>query len=155
LDRRQKAVTKDTYEVVDRRHRDKTYDEEKAKALNENLTPASLIVEEKQPSDEEIIKKYSFVRRMLNSHLLIHLDAFKYRGRIIIPEKQKHRPTKGLVVKVADDIADIKVGDRVVISQYAGFLLKFENTPVARTISYSEVIFIIDQNAPNIEEEGA
>ena len=148
-------MSKETFEVVDRRLGEKHYDEEKDKANREKITPASLFAEEPTLTDEEIINKYSFVKKMLNSHLLIHLDQFKYHGRIIIPEKQKHKPTKGLVVKIADDITDIKVGDRVVISQYAGFLLKFESVPVARTISYSEVIFIVEQNSPAIEEEGA
>ena len=117
--------------------------------------PASLNVVEPKETDEQIIARFAFFKRMLNGHLIIHIDAFKYRGRIIIPEKAKHKPTKGLVVSKASDITDIEVGDRVVISQFAGYLLKFEGTPMARCISYSEVLGIVDQSAPEIEEEGA
>jgi co-chaperonin GroES (HSP10) len=140
-------VTKD-YEVTDKRRsisEDNYYDK----------APASLVTEERHLTDEEIIKKYSFAKRMLNSHLLIHIDSFGYKGRIIIPDKQKHRPTKGLVVNVASDITDIHVGDRIVMSQFAGYLIKFENVPAARVISYSEVLFVVDQNSPDIESEGA
>ncbi len=117
--------------------------------------PASMVVEEKKETDEQLIAHYAFFKRMLNGHLIIHIDNFKYKGRIIIPEKLKHKPTKGIVVAIASGITDIVVGDRVVISQFAGYLLKFEGTPAARCISYSEVLGIVDQGAPEIEEEGA
>jgi co-chaperonin GroES (HSP10) len=117
--------------------------------------PASLIVEEKKYTDGEIIERYRFAKRMLNDHILVHIDNFQYKGRIIIPEKAKHKPTKGLIVAKADNIVDLNVGDRVVISQFAGYLIKFENTPAARVISYSEILFVVDQDAPEIESEGA
>jgi hypothetical protein len=148
-------MSNETYTVTDRRHRDSKYDEEKDKAHRESIMPASLIVEEPHLTDEELIKKYSFIKRVLNSHLIIHLDSFAYKGKIIIPAKQQHKPTRGLVVAKAADITDIEVGERILISQYAGFLLKFENVPLARSISYSEVIFTLHKDAPNIEEEGA
>src|SRR5258707_3607114 len=117
------------------------------------VPPASLSVEEIQEKDAEIIKKFTFFKKMLNGHLVIHIDQFKYTGRIIIPEKAKHKPTKGLVVSLASDITDIAVGDRVIISQFAGYLLKFEGTPSCRCVGYSEVLGIVEPNAPEIEEE--
>jgi len=117
--------------------------------------PAALHEEESQaPSDEAIIARYSFLE-MLNDHIVINIDAFRYTGKIIIPDKAKHMPTKGLVVAVADNIKDIKVGDRVLISQFAGYLLKFENTPLARCISYSEVLSKLKKGAPDLESESA
>jgi len=94
-------------------------------------------------------------KRVLNDHLIVQIDEFRYSGRIVVPDSAKRKPTKGVVIAIADNIKDIEVGDKVLFSQFAGYLLKFEGTPAARCISYSEVLGIVDQSAPEIEEEGA
>ncbi len=99
-------------------------------------------------------KKWPF-KKVLNGHLMIQIDEFKYSGRIVVPEIAKRKPTKGLVVGVADDITDIKVGDRVLYSQFAGYLLKFEDTPLVRCIGYAEVLSILWDDAPEVVSEGA
>jgi len=98
---------------------------------------------------------FHFIKRVLNNHIILKIDDFKYSGRIVIPDTAKHKPTKGLVVAVADDITDIKVGDKVLYSQFAGYLLKFEDTPLARCISYSEVLFVVAEESPVLESESA
>lgn len=94
-------------------------------------------------------------KRVLNSHLILQIDEFKYSGRIHIPDNAKRSPTKGIVVAKADDITDIEVGDKILYSQYAGYLLKFEDTPLCRCIGYSEVLSVLNDDAPEISTEGA
>src|SRR5271168_4339258 len=42
-------------------------------------------------------------KKVLNGHLMVQIDAFRYKGRIIIPETAKRKPTTGIVVGIADD----------------------------------------------------
>lgn len=94
-------------------------------------------------------------KRVLNGHLMIKIDNFKYGGRILIPDKAQASPTKGNVVGLADDITDIKLGDKILYSQFAGYLLKFDDTPALRCIGYNEVLAILNDDAPELEKEGA
>lgn len=104
---------------------------------------------------EEMLKTFSFVDTMLNGHLLVKIDSFQYKGKIIIPDQAKRQPTKGIVVAVASDITDIKVGDRVLYSQFAGYLLKFGDTPICRCLGYAEVLGKLKVDAPILSVEGA
>ena len=92
---------------------------------------------------------------VLNGHLMIEIDGFKYGGKILIPDKHQSKPTKGRVVGLADDITDIKVGDKILYSQFAGYLLKFDGTPALRCIGYTEVLAILNEDSPEIVSEGA
>jgi co-chaperonin GroES (HSP10) len=103
----------------------------------------------------EILQNFSFIDEMLNGHLLVKIDNFQYKGKIIIPENAKRQPTKGIVVAVAADITNIKVGDRILYSQFAGYLLKFEDTPICRCLGYSEVLGKLKGDAPVLSVEGA
>jgi co-chaperonin GroES (HSP10) len=94
-------------------------------------------------------------KKVLNGHLMISIDNFRYTGKIVIPERAKALPTKGRVVGIADDITDIKVGDKILYSQFAGYLLKFDDTPVLRCIGYNEVLAILHEDSPEIAAEGA
>jgi co-chaperonin GroES (HSP10) len=94
-------------------------------------------------------------KRVLNDHLIVQIDEFKYSGRIVVPEVAKRKPTKGIVVAIAENIKDIEVGDKVLFSQFAGYLLKFEENPLMRCLGYSEVLAILNDDAPEIESEGA
>jgi len=88
--------------------------------------------------------------RMLNQHLIVEIHAFKHTGRIIIPDKAQRSPTKGTVICVADDITDIKVGDHILYSQFAGYLLNFEGLTPMRVMGYNEVLAILHKDAPDI-----
>jgi len=92
-------------------------------------------------------------KKMLNGHLVVQIDDFKYSGRLVIPDSAKRRPTKGKVVAKAEDIVDIELGETVLFSQFAGYLLIFENMPVMRTLSYSEVLGILNESAPELAAE--
>jgi co-chaperonin GroES (HSP10) len=94
-------------------------------------------------------------KRVLNDHLIVQIDEFRYSGRIHIPDTAKRSPTKGIVVAVADNIKDIEVGDKILYSQFAGYLLKFEDTHLMRVLGYSEVLAILHEDAPEIVTEGA
>jgi co-chaperonin GroES (HSP10) len=100
------------------------------------------------------VVKWPF-KRILNNHLIVQIDTFQYTGRVLVPDSAKRRPTTGHVVAVASNIIDIKVGERVLFSQFAGFLLKFSGTPYCRSISYEEVVMILTDDAPELEHEGA
>ena len=94
-------------------------------------------------------------KRVLNDHLIVQIDTFKYSGRIVIPDNAKRSPTKGIVVAKAVNVTDIEVGDKVLFSQFAGYLLKFEDTPLCRCIGYSEVLSVLNDDTPELESEGA
>lgn len=99
------------------------------------------------------IQKWPF-KRVLNDHLIVQIDEFRYSGRIAIPETAKRKPTKGVVVAVADNIKDIEVGDKVLFSQFAGYLLKFEDTPLLRCLGYAEILSVLNDDAPEVISEG-
>jgi co-chaperonin GroES (HSP10) len=111
--------------------------------------------EQSPESIAEILQNFSFIDEMLNGHLLVKIDNFQYKGKIIIPENAKRQPTKGIVVAVAADITNIKVGDRILYSQFAGYLLKFEDTPICRCLGYSEILGKLKADAPVLSVEGA
>ena len=94
-------------------------------------------------------------KRVLNNHLIVQISEFQYRGKLIVPDSAKRKPTTGIVVAKAEDIVDIELGEKVLFSQYAGYLLKFQDIPMCRVISYSEVIAPLNADAPELESEGA
>lgn len=94
-------------------------------------------------------------KRVLNDHLIVQIDEFKYSGRIVVPDSAKRKPTKGVVVAIADNIKDIEVGDKVLFSQFAGYLLIFEGLPMSRVLGYTEVLSILTDDSPEIVAEGA
>lgn len=106
--------------------------------------------------DKELgLDKKTPFKRMLNGHLAVEIDDFRYSGKIVIPENAKRKPTKGRVVAVADDITDIKLGDKVLFSQFAGYLLVFDGMPKMRAIGYAEVLAVLNEDAPEVLSEGA
>lgn len=109
----------------------------------------------KEESLEDMLKSFSFLKRVLNNHVFVKIDNFQYKGSIIIPENAKRQPTKGIVVGVSADIIDIVVGDRVLYSQFAGYLLKFGETPLCRCLGYTEILGILESDAPILTVEGA
>ena len=99
-------------------------------------------------------RKWPF-KRVLNGHIIVQIDSFERKGSIIVPDSAKRKPTTGHVVAIASDITDIKVGERILYSQYAGYLLKFEGLPYGRMLSYTEVIGVLNEDAPELLEEKA
>jgi co-chaperonin GroES (HSP10) len=105
-------------------------------------------------NQQKPIRQWPF-KRVLNGHLIVQIDQFQHSGRIHIPDSAKRKPTTGRVVAKAEGITDIEVGDKILYSQFAGYLLKFEDIPLGRMISYSEVIGVLNDDAPDLEQEGA
>ncbi len=94
-------------------------------------------------------------KRMMNGHLAVVIDEFKYVGKIVVPETAKRKPTKGRVIAVADDITDIKIGDKILYSQFAGYFLVFDDLPVIRVLGATEVLAILNEDAPEVSGEGS
>jgi chaperonin GroES len=93
--------------------------------------------------------------RIMNGHIVIAVDGFHYSGRLTIPEVAKRKPTKGKVIAVADNITDVKIGDRILYSQFAGYALGFEGLPIMRIIGYEEVLAILKEKTPDLVSEGS
>jgi chaperonin GroES len=104
------------------------------------------------PVEEEFNHPFE---RLLSSHIAVVVDKFVYGGRLIIPEIAKRLPTKGRVVAVADNITDIKVGDTILYSQFAGYALIFDGMPKMRMLGYEEVLGILKKNAPELVGESS
>jgi co-chaperonin GroES (HSP10) len=94
-------------------------------------------------------------KRVLNNHVIVQINDYAYTGRIAIPDSAKRKPTTGVIVALADDITDLEVGERVLFSQYAGYLLKFKDLPLCRVLSYNEVICPLHSDTPDLESESA
>ena len=84
--------------------------------------------------------------RMMNDHLLVKIDSFEYKGKLVIPEIAKRKPTKGDVIQKADNITDIQVGDKIMYSQYAGYLVVIDGVACYRVIGISEILGIMNPN---------
>lgn len=107
------------------------------------------------PKKEEAHPQHKWpFKRVLNGHIMVQIDEFKYSGRIVVPEVAKRKPTKGIVVGVADDITDVQIGDKILYSQFAGYLLKFEDTPLLRCIGRDEVLAVLHDDSPEVASEG-
>ena len=104
------------------------------------------------PNEQEFDHPFD---RLLNSHIAVAIDGFHYSGKLVIPENAKRRPTKGRVIAVADNVTDVKVGDRVLYSQFAGYLLVFENMPPMRMLGYEEILGILKKDSPELVAEGS
>lgn len=93
-------------------------------------------------------------KKVLNNHIIIKIDKFKYVGRIKVPQGSQGKPTTGTVVAIADGNEDIAVGDKILYSQFAGYLLKFAGLPLLRCIGRDEVLSTLNEDSPDIETEG-
>ena len=62
--------------------------------------------------------------KLLGNRVLVKLIEQEQEGKIIIPDKHKVVPTKGIVIKVGiaknSSINDAAVGDTVYVSKYGG-----------------------------------
>src|SRR6516164_1706270 len=76
-----------------------------------------------EPTIEELVKAFDFIEEVLNSHVLVKIDAFRYGGAIVIPDEHKRQPTKGIVVAISKDLEEtmnLHIGDRILYNQFAG-----------------------------------
>lgn len=112
--------------------------------------------EHKQLPLEELIPLLPF-EKVLNDHLIVRIDKYRRpKGvRIHRPDNAQGAPTRGDCVAIAENLKDIKVGDKILYSQFAGYLLVFEGLPNFRVIGYSEVLSILKKDAPDLLMEGA
>jgi co-chaperonin GroES (HSP10) len=124
-------------------------------APNTNL-PVPLAALEEMPEPVFDLAKLPF-KRVLNGHIIIKIDAYaRPKGkRVAIPDTAKRAPTKGRVVAKADDITDVEIGDKVLYSQFAGYLLVFEGLPAFRSIGHDEMLAVLKDDAPDLVLEGA
>lgn len=113
--------------------------------------PASLEVEDEDVPDPV---RWPF-KRILNGHIMVKIDKFKYGGRIKIPRQAQNKPTKGRVIGIAENVTDIEVGDKILYSQFAGYLLEFSGIPKTRCIGRDEVLAILWDDAPDVIQEGS
>jgi len=94
-------------------------------------------------------------KKVLTDHLIVRIADPPKEGTIIMPQKNKdNRPTKGIVIAIDPEIKDIQLGDVVLYSQFAGYLLRFARLPLCRCMGYSEILAILNEDAPEIESEG-
>ena len=70
---------------------------------------------------------------------IVEEDAFKYTGRLVVPEIAKRRPTTGTVVAVGDQGSQW-LGRKVLFARFSGTLLTFKNRPAYRALAYEEII---------------
>lgn len=79
--------------------------------------------------------------------VIVELDSFEYKGRLIIPDRAQVPPTTGKVVAVGDGVEGISVGEKVVFGVYSGTLLKFKNRPRMRVLIPDEILAEVVLNA--------
>lgn len=110
--------------------------------------------------DEEVIEfdtKNLPFKQVKNRHIVVMIDRYKkpINSRVVRPQKAQGAPTKGTVVALDEDnIKDIKIGDKILYSQFAGYLLAFEGIPLMRTIGYDEVLSTLKDDTPELMLEG-
>lgn len=119
-------------------------------AVAPNLAPAAAFVD----TDSEPVNFKLPFKRVLNGHIVVKIDRFKYKGRVGIPDNAKRKPTTGSVVGVASDVTDVEMGDKILYSQFAGYLLKFQGLPLLRCIGRDEVLAVLFDDSPEVESEG-
>lgn len=95
-------------------------------------------------------------KKIFNGHLIVQMEPFKKRkdAMIVTPEVAKRRSTTGRVLALAGDITDMHIGDRILYSQYAGYLLVFAGLPPMRVIGRDEVLGLMKEETPDLLSEG-
>ena len=83
--------------------------------------------------------------------VIVLLDKFEHKGRIIIPDRAQVPPTTGVVIGFGSDVDGFVVGERVVFGVYSGTLVKFKNQPKIRMLSPDEILASVSED---IELEG-
>jgi len=80
--------------------------------------------------------------------LIVQEDDFVYKGKLIIPETAKSRPSTGRVVAICpEDSLELRaglqatrwLGKRVLFAQYTGIPIRFQGRPAYIVMSYDEI----------------
>jgi co-chaperonin GroES (HSP10) len=85
--------------------------------------------------------------------IIVQEDAFRYEGRIVIPEKAQRRPTVGKIIAVAPDITEWAVGEKIVYGLYSGTVINFKNQPAFRILGRDEILATVTGD-PELEGVG-
>lgn len=79
--------------------------------------------------------------------VVVKEDAFRYEGRIVIPDKVQRRPTTGVIIEVGEGVESYKIGDKVVYGLYSGTVIEFKHHPAYRILGVDEVLAVIEGQA--------
>jgi co-chaperonin GroES (HSP10) len=86
--------------------------------------------------------------------IIVQEDAFRYEGRILIPEKAQRRPTVGKIIAIASDITEWEIGEKIVYGLYSGTVINFKGQPAFRILNRDEILATVTGN-PELEGVGA
>ena len=93
------------------------------------------------------LEKECFITPVIlpEGRLIVIQDAFRYSGRLVIPDTAKKRPTTGHVVRVNDiEVLGDLIGKRIVFGMWSGTALDFKNRPSYRVLDSKEVLGIVE-----------
>lgn len=93
-------------------------------------------------------------KRMTGSHVLVEMEEFEYKGRLVIPQTSQKPSTAVRVLQKGFDVTNVEIGDRILISQFAGYMFVFPNMGKLRIISDNEVLGVLNEDAETPEGEG-
>lgn len=81
--------------------------------------------------------------RPTRNRVLVLPSAREHTGKIIIPEKYKDKSSEGKVINVGPDVTQVRVGERVIYSAFAGcdFLVSGETL---RVVDETDVYAVIE-----------
>lgn len=92
-------------------------------------------------------------KRLAHNHLVVKTEGFVYKGLIAIPETAKRSSTAGIVVDAHKDCM-YQRGQKVLYSQFAGYLFNFKTVSGLRVMAESEVLGeLVDETDLEIESE--
>jgi len=95
----------------------------------------------------------SFKLTPSSGRVIVQEDAFRYEGKIIIPEKAQRRPTVGAIIAVASDITEWEIGEKIVYGLYSGTVINFKGQPAYRILGRDEILATVTGN-PELEGVG-
>lgn len=76
--------------------------------------------------------------------IIVLEDDFSYRGKIVIPDAAKRRPTVGKILAVGEGVNEMfKVDQKVVYGLYSGTVLEFKEQPCFRVLGQEEILGIV------------
>lgn len=87
---------------------------------------------------EEVLPESPFTE-MSSGHVCVQAEGFKYSGRLAIPESAKRNSTAGRIVDASPD-SKYNRGDRILYSQFAGYLFNFKGATGMRVMGESEIL---------------
>lgn len=61
-------------------------------------------------------------------------------GLIVVPQEQERRPASGIITSIGPQVKTLKVGERVMYSNFAGNAINFKQKSVMRVMAEKEVM---------------